>query len=202
MFKIRETQPRKKRRRRRNMQRKMLEDLGLTKEQIDSIMAVNGEDIEKAKGDLKDVKEQLKAAQDTIKERDTQIEGLKKVDAEGLQAKITELQETNKQAQEKYEADLKDFKLTSAIKSNLTNAQDLDLVSNLIDKSKLILAEDGTVTGLAEQVKGLQESRPYLFKETQISGFKPNATNTNQQTAEETAMQNQINQILGLQGGK
>lgn len=184
------------------MQRKFLEDLGLTKEQIDSIMAVNGEDIEKAKGDLKDVKEQLKAAQDTIKERDTQIEGLKKVDAEGLQAKITELQETNKQAQEKYEADLKDFKLTSAIKSNLTNAQDLDLVSNLIDKSKLMLAEDGTVTGLAEQVKGLQESRPYLFKETQISGFKPNATNTNQQTAEETAMQNQINQILGLQGGK
>ena len=184
------------------MQRKFLEDMGLTKEQIDSIMDINGQDINKAKGDLQDVKTQLKQAQDTIKERDTQLTELKKVDGEALQAKITELQEANKQAQAQYEADLKDFKLTSAIKSNLTNAQDLDLVSSLIDKSKLLLAEDGTVTGLTEQVKALQENKPYLFKEVQVSGFKPNTANSTQQTADQAAMQQQINQILGIQGGK
>ena len=184
------------------MKREFLKELGLTAEQIDAVMQQNGEDINKAKADLQEVKAQLKTAQDTIKERDTQIEALRKVDADGLQSKITELQEANKQAQEKYEADLKDFKLTSAIKANLANAQDLDLVSGLIDKSKLLLAEDGTVTGLAEQVKALQEGKPYLFKETQMSGFKPNNTNTNQQNAEQVAMQNQINQILGIQGGK
>ena len=34
------------------MKRKFLEDLGLTKEQVDAVMAENGSDIEAAKGDL------------------------------------------------------------------------------------------------------------------------------------------------------
>ena len=184
------------------MKREFLKELGLTAEQIDAVMQQNGEDINKAKADLQEVKTQLKTAQDTIKERDTQIEALRKVDADGLQAKITELQAMNKEAQEKYESDLKDFKLTSAIKSNLTNAQDLDLVSGLIDKSKLILAEDGTVTGLKEQVAALQESKPYLFKQEQVTtGFTPNQANR-ERPNEQQLMQDQINQILGIQGGK
>ena len=32
------------------MTRKQLEDLGLTKEQVDSVMKINGDDIENAKG--------------------------------------------------------------------------------------------------------------------------------------------------------
>ena len=41
------------------MKRKFLEDMGLTKEQVDSIMTENGNDIEAAKGDLEQVKTEL-----------------------------------------------------------------------------------------------------------------------------------------------
>ena len=179
------------------MKRKFLEDLGLTKEQIDSIMAVNGEDIEKAKGDLADLKTQLETANNTIKERDTQLEELKKVDAQALQDEITKLQTANKEQAEKHEAEMKDFKLTSAIKAAITNAQDLDLVTSLIDKSKLIISDDGKVTGLDEQVKALQESKGFLFKETQTSGFTPIQGNNPPMTGDE-AMAQQINSILGI----
>ncbi|MGU9008454.1 phage scaffolding protein, partial [Clostridium perfringens] len=64
-----------------------------------------------------------------------------------------------------YQAELKDLKLTNAIKLTIADsAQDVDLVSSLIDKSKLILADDGKVTGLDEQVTSLKENKSFLFK--------------------------------------
>ena len=46
-----------------------------------------------------------------------------------------------------------------------------------MDRSKLILGEDGKVTGLEEQVKSLKESKPFLFKQeskpAQKKGFFP-----------------------------
>ena len=112
-----------------------------------------------------DVSGQLKTAQTTIKERDTQIEGLKKVDGEALQAKITELQDANKEAETKYQQELKDMQISNAIKLAISDkAQDADLVSGLFDKSKLILGDDGNITGLDEQLKSLQESKAFLFK--------------------------------------
>ena len=74
------------------MKRKFLEDLGLTKEQIDNVMAENGKDIEAEKekaatttAELEDVKNQLKEANSTITD-------LKKnnVDNEALQTKVKE----------------------------------------------------------------------------------------------------------------
>lgn len=58
------------------------------------------------------------------------------------------------------------------------SAQDSDLVAGLMDRSKLILGEDGKVTGLDEQVKSLKESKPFLFKQeeskpAQKKGFFP-----------------------------
>ena len=100
------------------MKRKFLEDLGLTKEQVDSIMAENGKDINEAKGDVESIKAELKTAKDTIQERDTQLEGLKKSagDNEELKKQIETLQNENKTTKEKYEADLKELQITNAIK--------------------------------------------------------------------------------------
>ena len=47
------------------------------------------------------------------------------------------------------------------------SAQDSDLVAGLLDRTKLILGDDGKVTGLDEQVKALKESKPFLFKSEQ-----------------------------------
>ena len=182
------------------MKRKFLEDLGLTKEQIDSVIAVNGEDIEKAKGDLADVNEQLNKAKETIAERDTQLEELKKVDAQGLQSKIEELQQANTKAKEEYEQQLSQIKLNNALKLAITDAQDIDLVIGQLDQTKIKLEENGALTGLDEQLKPLRENKGFLFKtDSTPSGFKPNHSKTDVPSGE-AAMQQQINQILGIKG--
>lgn len=101
-----------------------------------------------------------------IVERDGQLEILKKVDAAGLQAEIVKLQGENKEAKEKYDADMKDLALTSAIKLALTGkVHDEDMVAGLFDKTKLILNDDGKVTGLDDQLTTISESKKFLFKE-------------------------------------
>lgn len=102
-----------------------------------------------------------------IKERDKQLETLKKTagDKEKLESTIKQLQEENKASKTKYEQDLKNLRIDSAVKLKLTNtAQDVDIVASLIDKTKLIVSDDGTVTGLDEQINPLKQSKPFLFK--------------------------------------
>ena len=59
------------------MEREFLKGLGLEKDAIDKIMAENGKDIELEKGKVKDIQSQLVTANNTIKERDKQLETLK-----------------------------------------------------------------------------------------------------------------------------
>lgn len=66
------------------MKRKNLEDMGLTKEQVDGIMAENGADIEAIKKERDTYKTQLDTAQTTLKS----FEG---VNVTELQGKITTL---------------------------------------------------------------------------------------------------------------
>lgn len=162
----------------RSMQRKFLEDLGLAKEAIDKILDENSADIGKAKGDYDDLKKQLSASESQIKERDKQLEELKKTagDNAELLKQIADLQVENTAAKEKYEAEMKDLKLSTAIKLAVgESAQDADLVAGLFDRSKLILSDDGKITGLDEQMKTIQESKPFLFKESnpKPTGFRP-----------------------------
>lgn len=108
-----------------------------------------------------------------IKERDKQLDTLKKTagDKEKLEATIKQLQEDNKSAKTKYETDLKNLRIDSAVKLKLSGtAQDVDIVAGLIDKTKLIVSDDGTVAGLDEQINPLKQSKPFLFKEIKSKG--------------------------------
>lgn len=101
-----------------------------------------------------------------IKDRDIQLEGLKEVDAAGLQAEIIRLQGENTTAKETYQKELKDLQLTNAIKLALSGkVHDEDLASQLIKKDELILSEEGKVVGLDDQITSLKESKSFLFKE-------------------------------------
>lgn len=125
-----------------------------------------------------------------IKERDTQLEGLKKSsgDNETLKKQIEDLQKENKQKDEDYQKELKDLQISNAIKLAISDkAQDAELVAGLFDKSKLILGDDGKVTGLDEQMKVLKEGKPFLFKaedtnqpnQNKFKGMEPNNSNNN-----------------------
>lgn len=106
-----------------------------------------------------------------LEDRDKQLEDLKGVDAEDLQKQIETLQTENKNAKKTYEKELKDLQLTNAIKLAVAGkVHDEELAAGLLDKSKLILSDDGSITGLDEQLKALKESKAFLFKETEPTG--------------------------------
>lgn len=148
------------------MTKEELKELGLSDEQADKVL--KGYDGYVPKERFNSVNEAKKKAEQEVADRDKQIEELKKAgNVDELKQKIDELQKQNKEASEKYAADLKNLKLDAAIKAALSNAQDVDIVAGLIDKSKLILGDDDKVTGLVEQVSQLQKDKAFLFKANQ-----------------------------------
>ena len=131
------------------------------------------------KSRFNEVNEEKKTLQNTIADRDKQLETLKnsKGDTEALKAKIKQLQTENSQEKEKFDTQMKDLRLTTAIQLAIgDSAQDVGIVSGLFDRKKLILGEDGKVTGLDEQLKALKESKPFLFKadNNKPPQYKPN----------------------------
>lgn len=164
------------------MKKEDLLKLGLTEEQSTKILEVMAENLKgfipKARFD--EVNEAKKQLDNQVKERDKQLNDLKKStgDIESLKVKIEELQTTNKTEKVTYEKNLKDLQFTNAIKLAIADkAQDIDLVSGLFDKSKMILGDDGKITGLDDQLKTLQESKAFLFKTTNKPGYNPNSGN-------------------------
>lgn len=156
------------------MKRKFLEDLGLTKEQIDSIMAENGKDIETEKekatatvAELEDIKNQLKEANLTI----TELKKSNK-DNEALQATIKTHEETIKTIKTEYQEKVRNMSIQNAIQSKLTDTKYADLLESKFDKDKLIVNEDGTVTGIDEQLKAIKDTYKELFTPV-VAGKEP-----------------------------
>lgn len=148
----------------------LLQKIGVTDDNIASATQhvnefLDGQYVTKSR--FNEVNVEKKTLEETIKERDKQLKTLK--DSEGnvddLKEQIKKLQAENKAATLKAEADMKALKLSTAIKLAIGDtAQDVDLVANLVDTSKLILSDDGKVTGLDEQIKVLKTEKSFLFK--------------------------------------
>ena len=118
-----------------------------------------------------------------VRDRDRQLEDLKNStgDVEAMKQQIETLQADNKAKDEAHAAEIKQLKIDSAIETALTgaNAKNNTAVKALLkDLEKAELAEDGTIKGLAEQIKALQKSDSYLFetketKKTKVKGAEP-----------------------------
>lgn len=148
----------------------LLQKLGVTDDNIASATQhvnefLDGQYVTKSR--FNEVNVEKKTLEEAVKERDKQLKTLK--DSEGnvddLKEQIKKLQAENKAATLKAESDMKALKLSTAIKLAIGDtAQDVDLVANLVDTSKLILSDDGKVTGLDEQIKSLKTEKSFLFK--------------------------------------
>lgn len=117
-----------------------------------------------------EVNEEKKKLESTLKERDDQLETLKKStgNAEDLKKQIEDLQNDNKAKDEAHAAEIKQLKIDAAVEAALTGAKaknNTAVKALLKDLDKAELAEDGTIKGLADQIGALQKSDPYLFTE-------------------------------------
>lgn len=150
------------------MKREFLKKMELTDEQIDAIMAENGKDVNGLKEQVNSLTTEKDGLQSQLTERDTQLKDLKgKVkDSDELTAEIDKLQKANKEAKEKYEANLTAQQKSFLVDKALTDvgARNAKAVSSLLDLDS-VEVKDGQLTGLDDQLKALRESDGYMFKE-------------------------------------
>ena len=75
---------------------------------------------------------------------------------------------------------VEDMKLDSEIEKALSGALHPELMAGKIDKSKLKINDDDTITGLDEQIKSLKESYEDMFKpdKTGVSPANPEGKDT------------------------
>lgn len=146
------------------MNKEELLSLGLTEEQAEKVLA------------------EITELQKSLKERDKQLEELKKASGDNaeLQKQITALQQQTAEQAKAHKAELAQLKLDNAIDNALTaaGAKNLKAVRALLDLDKLQLGEDGKLQGWPEQLEALQKSDGYLFAAAQqptFRGFQPAA---------------------------
>lgn len=120
------------------MKRETLNELGLSKEQIDAVMGEHGKSVN-------DLKDRLATAESERNQFKDQFE--------------THQSEIEKQYTDKQ----KDFAIQYAMKSS--NAMDNDIVLGLLDREQIAI-NGNELTGLDEQLKTLKESKPFLFEPT------------------------------------
>ena len=174
------------------MTRKQLEDLGLSKEQADAIIKINGDDIENAKSvssaELKNMQTEVDNLKGQVKDRDKQLETLKAStgDNEALTKQIADLQKANTDAAAAHESEMNKLKIDFAVEKALKSAgaKNLKAVRALLELEDAKFDKEGNVKGLAEQIEKLTsgDDTKFLFNEVQqqnqntFKGFQPGAS--------------------------
>ena len=152
------------------MNKESLIAAGFTEEQATKIMemhqkAIDGNYVPKATFEAERDKSKNLTAQ--VAERDKQITelGTFKGTAEQLQSKVAELEKQNKDAKEKFDADLLQAQKDAAIRFDIAGRViDADDVIPKPDQSKIVYKDGKIVSGLTEQLDELQKSKPHYFK--------------------------------------
>lgn len=118
-----------------------------------------------------EVNEAKKAAEGTIKDRDKQLEDLKKAtgDTEALKTQISELQEANKKAASEHEAAMKQLKRDSIDVQLLTEAgaKNSKAVSALMEAIDEKFDEEAYKAERLKQIEAIKKDNDYLFNPTE-----------------------------------
>lgn len=143
---------------------------GFTEEQATKIMqmhqqAIDGHYVPKATFDAE--RDKIKNLTSQVAERDRQITelGAFKGTAEQLQSRVSELEQQNKEAKEKFESELLQSQKDAAIRFDIASSViDPDDIIPKLDQSKIIFQDGKIVSGLKEQMEELKKSKPHYFK--------------------------------------
>ena len=151
------------------MKKEDLVKLGLSEEDAEKAAKASEEELKGfvPKSRFDEVNEAKKHAEESVKERDKQIEGLKSSagDAEKLKQQIEQLQQDNKAKDSLHASEIKKLKIDNAVDSALiaAKAKNVKAVRALLDLEKAELADDGSVKGLAEQIEALSKAEDSKF---------------------------------------
>lgn len=158
------------------MTREELKALGLTDEQIEKV----AEDYEKnyvTKNQFNTKNEELKQAKESLTTMQSDIETLKKANADNaeLSKQIDELNAAQLKREAEYTAQIQKMELDGIVERTLLSSKvkNAKAVRALLDLEGAKV-KDGTIKGLDDQLTKLKESDPYLFEsESKPSGVTP-----------------------------
>ncbi len=167
------------------MQRKILEDMGLTKEQVDQIMAENGKDITREQGVANTYKTQLDDVQGKLKAFDG-------VDVKDLQGKVTTLTNDLNTTKSTYESQIADMQFTSALegKVSVLKPRNAKAVMALLDVETLKKSknQDADITAALDALK---KDNGYLFEDAKASPRVVTGTQTTTDNTDKKAAANE-----------
>lgn len=167
------------------MKTEFLKNLGLTDEQIQSVMAENGKDITAYKTEIANLKDDIKVKDGVIETKNNKIAELEKVDVEAIKKEQFELGKTEGSKE------IEVFKKQTALDKALQGykAKDTSILSKMLDMEKVKFNDKfEIVEGLEDQITTLKESHDYLFENDKplpkFSGSINQPGNNNQITKE------------------
>lgn len=175
------------------MKRKFLEDMGLTKEQVDSIMAENGNDIEAFKQERDTYKTQLETAQTTLKS----FEG---VNVSELQGKIATLTTDLANKDAEYQKQLADRDFNDLLKATAEGykPRDIKAVMPFLDVEKLKSSKNQE-SDIKAALEAVKKDNGYLFQDVTIPRVVASTPGPGGEKTDDTRTQanNALRSILG-----
>lgn len=158
------------------MKRDFLKELGLETEIIDKIMAQYGADVEKLRASNDAQAENIKALNIELEKKNNEMNDLlsQNKELEDLKKRFSQIQEQKKQAEDKFNTDLRDLKIKNALEKELTRAKAknnqvvMPLLSEFLKSAEL--DENDNIKGLDQKIRQLteQDSTSFLFDQNPV----------------------------------
>ncbi|HAQ4408833.1 TPA: capsid protein [Enterococcus faecium] len=152
------------------MKREELKELGLTDEQIGSIMALHGVTVNELNSRVSTAEQQATQYQEQLEKNQNELNDFK-ANAKGnedLTKQLEDLQSRFDEIKTSSEQQIADLKKSSAIDLALTQAgaKNIKAAKALLDSESLELTDEG-LKGLDNQLAALKESDGYLFGQSE-----------------------------------
>lgn len=152
------------------MKREDLEKLGLSKEQIDSVMGLHGDDVNASKTNITNLTTERDAFKTQLEDANKQIQGFKGMKTqEEVDSAVNEYKTKYEQVQTEAQKQMAELKFNHALESALVGAKvkNSKAVSALLSTKDLKLTDDGKILGLDEQLTKIKAENDYLFADAQ-----------------------------------
>lgn len=185
------------------MTKEELKSLGLNDEQIEKVVEDYGKNYV-PKSQFNQKNEELKQAKESLTTMQSDIETLKKANADNaeLSKQIDELNAAQLKREEEYTAQIQKMELDGIVERTLLSSKvkNSKAVRALLDLEDAKV-KDGTIKGLDDQLTKLKESDPYLFEsDSKPTGVTPGEPHGGQGSTGIT--QEQFNKMGYLQRAK
>lgn len=162
------------------MNTETLQGIGLNDEQIRSVMAEYGKEINPLKQAQANAEQERDSLKSQLEDVNGQLSEAQKNSKKGseLQGQLKDLQkqfdDSKSKAEEQLQATKKDYEIAAALSK--AGAKNDKAVKALLDTEKVNFDDNGKLIGLSEQLEAVKKDNDFLFADENESNPKPTIT--------------------------